>query len=240
MYYYMWIGFVVLIGGFVKGLSGFGPGLVVIPLLIVYIDIKTVVPLIYLLDFVGSALLLFQLLKKLNWKELYPLLVGYVPGVIIGVFFLKTLDVGILRLILGIILLSYSVYGLFFDISNVKIWKGWAYLVGFLSGGLGGTIGANGPPIIVYTSAQQWSKDKIRVTLQGYFCITNLITIMIQAYNGLITTVVVKYFGFSLLIFLLGIHIGSRFYGTLGNKTYKRVIFVILVFLGAFTIYRTF
>jgi uncharacterized membrane protein YfcA len=152
---------------------------------------------------------------------------------------LKTLDMDILRLILGIILIAYSVYGLFFQISNIKIWKGWAYLVGFLSGGLGGTIGANGPPVIVYTAAQRWSNDKIRVTLQGYFCITILITIIIQAFNGLITTVVAKYFGFSILIFLLGICIGSRFYGTLGDKTYKRIIFVILAFLGLFTIYRS-
>ena len=66
---------------------------------------------------------------------------------------------------------SPSAYGLFFDISNIRIWKGWAYLVGFLSGGLGGTIGANGPPVIIYTSAQPWSNDKIRVTLQGFIAI---------------------------------------------------------------------
>ena len=240
MYYYMWIGIVILFGGFVKGLSGFGTVLVIIPLLMVYIDIKTVIPLIYLLEFVGTVLLLIQLLKSLNWKEVYPLLVGFVPGVMIGVFCLKTFDMGILRLILGIILIAYSVYGLFFEISNIKIWKGWAYLVGFLSGGLGGTIGANGPPVIIYTSAQQWSNDKIRVTLQGFFSLACPITIIMQAYHGLITTAVVKYFGFSLLIFLLGIYIGSRFYGTLRNKTYKRVIFVMLAFLGLLTIYRAF
>lgn len=237
--YYMWIGTAVFLGGLLKGLSGFGTGLLIIPLLVIFIDIKTVIPLIYLLEFVGTNLLLFQLLKSLDWKEIYRLLLGFIPGVTIGVFFLKTLDMDILRLILGIILLAYSGYGLFFEISNIRIRKGWAFLVGFLSGGLGGTIGANGPPVIVYTSAQRWSNDKIRVTLQGYFCITILITIVIQAFNGLITTVVAKYFGFSILIFLLGIYIGSRFYGTLGNKTYKRIIFVILAFLGFFTIYRS-
>jgi len=240
MYYYMWIGIVILFGGFVKGLSGFGAMLVIIPLLTVCIDIKTVIPLIYLLEFVGTVLLLIQLMKSLNWKEVYPLLVGYVPGVVIGVFYLKTLDTGILRVILGIILVTYSVYGLFFEISNIRIRKGWAYLVGFLAGGLGGTIGGGGPPVIVYTSAQQWSNDKIRVTLQGFFSLACPITIIIQAYNGLITTAVVRYFGFSVLIFLLGIYIGSLFYGTLRNRTYKRIIFVTLAFLGFVTIYRTF
>ena len=240
MYYYMWIGVVILFGGFVKGLSGFGTVLVIIPLLMVYIDIKTVIPFIYLIEFVGTVLLLLQLLKSLNWKEIYPLLVGFVPGVMIGVFYLKMLDTGILRVILGIILVTYSAYGLFFEISNIRIWKGWAYLVGFLSGGLGGTIGANGPPVIIYTSAQPWSNDKIRVTLQGFFSLACPITIIIQAYNGLITNTVLKYFGFSLPIFLLGIYMGSRLYGTLKNRTYKRVIFLMLAFLGSFTIYRAF
>lgn len=236
--FYAWIGIVVLFSGFIKGLSGFGTMLVTIPLLMIFIDIKTVLPLIYMLEFSGTILLLTQLLKSLDWGEVYPILFGFVPGVLLGVFFLKTLDPRILHWILGIILVSYSIYGLFFETSRIRIRKGWAYIIGFFSGCLGGTIGANGPPVIIYTSAQQWSNDKIKSTLQGFFSIACQITLIIQAYNGLITITTLKFFGFSLPVFALGIYIGSHYYGTIRDKTYKRIIFIMLACLGFFSIYR--
>jgi hypothetical protein len=67
-------------------------------------------------------------------------------------------------------------------------------IFGFVSGALRGAIGAGGPPVIVYTSLQPWSKERSKVTLQGYHITSVFLTIVIQAWAGLITSTVVKYF----------------------------------------------
>ncbi|MBW2118168.1 MAG: sulfite exporter TauE/SafE family protein [Deltaproteobacteria bacterium] len=241
MQIYIWIAIVVFFTGFIKGLSGFGTMLVAIPLLMFFIDIKMILPLIFLLGSSGTVFLLTQLFKHLDWREIYPILVGFVPGLLAGVFLLKTLDPDVLRFILGIVLISYSIYSLFFEMSrwNIKnIRKVWAYLFGFFSGGLGGSIGASGPPVLIYTSSQQWNKDKIKVSVQGFFLISNLMTIISHAYVGLITTTVLKFFIFSLPTFVFGVYVGSRFYGTIKDETYKQIISTMLGVLGFLSIYK--
>ena len=38
-----------------------------------------------------------------------------------------------------------------------------------LGGVLGGGFGTSGPPVVVYTSMQPWTKDEVASTLQGFF-----------------------------------------------------------------------
>lgn len=238
MQLYLWIFVIVFFTGFIKGLSGFATMLVALPLLVIIIDIKTVVPFVTLLGASATIFLLIQLVRHLEWKEIYRLLVGAIPGIVIGVFFLKTLDEDILQFILGIVLIFYSIYTLFFNISTLRIGKGWAYIFGFFSGLLRGTIGPGGPPVIIYTSLQPWSKYKIKVTLQGYFVISGLITILIQACTGLITMSVLTFFIISLPLFALGTYLGSYFYGTIREESYKKIISVLLAVLGFLVIYK--
>ena len=239
MQIYIWLAVIVFFAGFIKGLSGFASTLVALPLLTIIIDIKTVVPFANMLAVYASIFLLIRLFKHLKWKDLSPLLVGFFPGMLIGVFFLKTLNKNILQLILGSVLIFYSTYSLFFEISLLIMKKIWAYIFGFISGILRGVIGAGGPPIIIYASLQPWNKDKIKATLQGYLIISGPITIFFHACTGLVTGIVLKYFFISLPIFALGTYIGSHFYWTISEKSYKRIILILLNLLGFFIIYKT-
>jgi len=165
---YILICLIVFFAGFTQGLSGFGSILLSLPLLAIFLDIKIVIPLVAIYGVSITIILLVQLWKYLDWQKIFPLFLGALPGIPIGVYFLKKLDKGMIQWILGIMLISYSLYSLFFRSTNKGIREGWAYLFGFFSGCLGGALSASGPAVIVYTSLQAWSKDKIKVTLQGF------------------------------------------------------------------------
>ncbi len=75
------------------------------------------------------------------------------------------MDPAHVQVILGVVLLAYAIYGLLFRLPIGKVGGPWAYFFGFFAGGLGGAISASGPPVIVYTSIQAWTKDQIKVTL---------------------------------------------------------------------------
>lgn len=235
---YILICMIVFFAGFTQGLSGFGSILLSLPLLAIFLDIKTVIPLVALYGLSITIILLIQLWKYLDWQKIFPLFLGALPGIPIGVYFLKKLDKGMVQWILGIMLISYSLYSLFFRSSNKEIKEGWAYLFGFFSGCLGGALSASGPAVIVYTSLQAWSKDKIKVTLQGFFMVSGVAVIFFHALSGLTTITVLRFFLVSLPLLFLGTYTGSFFYGKIKEKDYKRVMLILLAFLGGFMIYR--
>jgi uncharacterized membrane protein YfcA len=233
------IALAVFASGFIRGLAGFAMALTAIPLLVLFIDIRIVVPLVVLLATTATLFLLFQLRKNLRWKDVFPLIIGFAPGTLIGTFFLKTLNPVILQWILGIVLISYSSYSLFLKLPQLNIKRGWGYIFGFIAGTLRGAIGAGGPPIIIYTSLQPWSKDKIKVSIQAFYIISAPLTILIQASAGLITLKVLKYYLIALPIFALGTFLGSRLYGVIRERSYKTIFFVLLGLIGALIIYKT-
>jgi len=128
---------------------------------------------------------------------------------------------------LGIILVVYSLYNLFFRLSKDGIREGWAYLFGFFGGCLGGALSATGPPVIVYTSLQRWSKDRIKVTLQGFFIFFGLMVVFAHAISGVTTVAILRLYGISLPVLILGTYVGSYFYGIIGEQWYRRVMFIV-------------
>jgi uncharacterized membrane protein YfcA len=235
---YLWICIILFLAGFTQGLSGFGSILLSIPLLTIFMDIKAVIPLTALAALSMTIMLLIQLWQYLEWKKILPLLLGAIPGILAGVFLLKKLDKGIIQLILGLILVIYALYSIFFRASGKKIRERWAYLFGFSAGCLGGALSAAGPPVIVYTSLQDWTKDQIKVTIQGFYLISGLIVVFLHALTGLTTLPVIRYYGVALPVLLVGTYLGSLFYGSIQEEHYRKVILILLALLGAFMIYR--
>ena len=238
MQIYIWVCLITFLASLTQGLSGFGSVLLSIPLLAIFLDIKTVIPLTALIGLSMSLILLFHLRPYLDWKKIYPLLIAAIPGIPLGVIFLKKLDKTVILCVLGIVLIAYSLYSLLSRSPGKRIRGYWAYPFGFIAGCLGGAFGATGPAVIIYTSLQTWSKDQIKVTLQGFFVISYAVVVFFQAHNGLTTITVLLFYGVSLPMLILGTYVGSLFYGMIREETYRRVMLVLLGFLGAFMIYR--
>ena len=229
---YLWISVIVLFAAFTQGLSGFGSILLALPLLSIFLDIKMAIPLAALYGVSITILLLLQLRKHLEWGKIFPLLVGAALGVPVGVFFLKRLNRNVILWILGVFLVAYSLYGLFSKSWRANMREKWGYFFGFFGGCFGGAFAASGPPIIVYTSLQAWNKDTIKVTLQSFFVFTGLMVISGHAISGATTLAVLRLYLGSLPALILGTYSGSYCYGMIGEEGYRKVIFILLAFLG--------
>ena len=234
---YLFIVLITFLAGFTQGLSGFGSILLALPLLTIFLDVKEVIPLVALQGLFATVILLIELRKHLDWKRVLPLFVGSIPGIPLGVFFLKNMNTDTIQLTMGLILVSYALFSLF---HRPMIWEMKTIgvsLVGFLAGCLGGALGAAGPPVIVYTSLQPWTKDKIKATLQGFYVASSLVVVLLHAMNGLTTIPVLWYFLISMPALVLGTYFGSFFYGRIGENRYKRIMLILLALLGVFLIY---
>jgi uncharacterized membrane protein YfcA len=235
---YVYLTVVAFLAGFIQGLSGFGSVLLSLPLMVLFLDIREAIPLVNLMGVILTVLLIFQLLAHWEWGKIWPLLVGALPGIPVGVYLLKRMDPAHVQVILGVVLLAYAIYGLLFRLPIGKVGGPWAYFFGFFAGGLGGAIGASGPPVIVYTSLQAWTKDQIKVTLQGFFIVSGLLIAVFHAASGLMTDGVIGNFLISIPTLLAGTWLGSLLYGKFKEEGYRRVMLVLLGALGVFTLVR--
>jgi hypothetical protein len=138
---------------------------------------------------------------------------------------------------MGLILVFYAGFSLSFQPVLREIKTTGASTAGFLAGCLGGALGASGPPVIVYTSLQPWTKDTIKATLQGFYTASGLVVVLLHALNGLTTIPVLWYCLISMPALILGTYLGSFFYGRICDQTYRKIMLILLALLGVFLIY---
>ena len=235
---YLFLALIAFCAGFIQGLSGFGSVLLSLPLLVLFLEVKTAIPVVALFGVALSIFLLVQLRQHWDWKKVYPLCLGSIPGAPVGVWFLNQTEAQFIQWTVGVVLIAYALYSLLLKPAARATGTTWAYLCGFIAGCLGGAISASGPPVIVYTSLQSWSKDQIKVTLQGFFVISGIVVIIFQAIGGLVTERVLWYFLTALPLLLGGTWVGSLLYGRMKEETYRKILLILMGLLGLFMILK--
>ncbi len=230
------IGAIFFLGSFVQGLTGFGAGLIAIPLLTLVVDIKVAVPLYMLTSLVMTNYMAFRLRRYFDRGKILPLCIGAVPGIIAGATILKTVPSDIIRIYLGAMLIGYALYNFLCKPTPLQLHHGWGYLAGFLSGAIGTACSAGGPPAIIYTTLNSWNKNEMKATLTGFFFFNSYLTIAAHAITGMTTFTVVKYFLFTAPFVLAGTVVGSCCYGFFRTSWYLRIVLFFLLIMGVMLI----
>lgn len=228
--------FILFAAGWVQGVSGFGSALIAIPLLTFIIDIKTAVPLCSLTGTVIATYMTLQLRHSFDLKKIGPLCIGSVPGIAVGVILLKSVPSHIIQALMGVFLIGYGLYNLFFIIPPKRLHRRWGYLAGFLTGAIGAALSAGGPPAIIYTTLNNWTKDEIKATLSGFFCFASYIVVAAHLVSGVTTPTVLKTFLVSGPFILLGTALGTYCYRFFNKDLYLKVVFGCLIVMGAMMI----
>ena len=226
------VGLIALLAGFVQGLSGFGSALVAMPLLLQFLPARLATPFCILMGIVITSMLSLGLRSHLDWKKIGPIFVGCIPGIAVGTYFLKTLDNEMIKRLLGLILIGYSLFKLFFDVRPRRLSRAWGVIAGFMTGAIGAAFSAGGPPTIIYTSLNDWNKDEIKATLSGFFLLTGVLIAAAHAVAGITNRKVLLLFAVGAVPVVAGTRIGSRLYNNLSHKNYLRIIFLLLLMMG--------
>jgi len=230
LYFFLFL--IILAAGFTQGVTGFGFGLLAIPLLSLFIDIKTAVPLCSLLGILITAFLSLRLRNHIDRRKILPLLFGCIPGVAAGTLVLKKAPTTLLSLLMGVMLVAYSLYRLTVRQQPHNIDEKWAYVAGFFTGAISSAFSAGGPPTIIYTTLRGWDKDGIKATLSGFFLAGGLIVITAHALTGLTTGLVLHYFLLSAPVVVAGVFIGSLLYDRIDTGSYLRLLQFLLLAMG--------
>ncbi len=229
---------IAFLAGLIQGLCGFGSALFAMPLLLQFLPARTATPFCILIGLIITSILSIDLKRHLDWKKIGPIFTGCIPGIAVGTHFLKTVDNGVIKVLLGLLLISYSLFKLFISARQKGLNRLWGVLAGFFTGAIGAAFSAGGPPTIIYTSLNDWKKDEIKATLSGFFLLTGILIAAAHALSGITSWTVIKFFIISIVPVSLGTILGTRLYSRLTHRGYLRLVYIILLGMGFLLITR--
>lgn len=221
---------VLLLAYFIRGISGFGSGLISVPLLALIFPLPLVVPFILLLDFTASLLLGGLNLCKVRWDEARPLIPFGLAGVALGTTLLVNLPKSPLLIGLGIFVLFFAIRNLLNLHGEKPISRWWAVPASLTGGTVGGLFGTGGPPYVIYLSHRLKDKGELRATFSGVFFLEGLFRIASFTTAGLLMKEEVwQNYVMGLPIALLALYAGSHVHTGLSQIQVTRLIGALLL-----------
>ncbi len=231
-------GAIFLFAGLIQGLTGFGGGLAAIPLLCLIMDVRQAVPLSILSGLVITTVMAWELRRLLDRKKILPMLLGSVPGILVGTVLLKQADPRQINHLLGYLLIAISTLQLTFKPRPLNPSVIWGYIAGFFSGGITASVGAGGPPVIVFTTLTGWKKDEIKAALTGFFVLNGYLTAAVHAAGGILTMSTLIQFAVTVPFVLVGTFVGSRISDRINRRTYLKAVYFLLMGFGLMMVTR--
>jgi hypothetical protein len=222
---------VLLLAYFVRGISGFGSGLIAVPLLALRFPLPEVVPFILITDFSASALVGGVTFKHVAWTEIRRLMPLSLIGVVLGAILLVALPATILLTILGVFVLAFALRSMITHPGEFQpAATYWAYPAALTGGAVSGLFGTGGPPYVIYLSHRIQDKATLRATLSALFFLEGLIRIVTFLAVGLLhgSDVWLN----SLLaapIIIAALYAGSHVHARLSNTQMLRLVGLLLL-----------
>jgi hypothetical protein len=220
-------------GGFVSGFSGFAMGLVVSG---VWLHVLTPIQTATLIA--GYGLLTqgygcYNLRRVLDVRRTWPLALGTVLGIPIGVAILAWINPAYVRFGVGVLLVIYTIYSLTRPVfAPIKIGIAADVAIGFSNGLLGGLTGLGGVISTISCQLRGWTKDVQRAVFQPVLFVAFVVISISQAVAGSITRETLALYGLGVPFMVAGLWSGFKLYGKINDETFRKTVLVLLLLSG--------
>lgn len=222
-------------GALVAGLSGFAFGLVVSSIWLYLLTPLQTATLIIAFGLIVQGYAVWKFRRALDWRKLFPFVLGAALGVPVGVSILSWANPVYLRAGVGALLVLYALYALLRPaIAPVQAGGAMADAgIGFLNGVLGGITGLAGILVTIWCGLRGWPKDVQRTVFQPVAVATFLMSALWIGAKGTITADTIKLILVGLPALLAGSWLGLKLFGRLDEASFRKVVLALLLISGA-------
>lgn len=220
---------ILLFAYFVRGISGFGSGLIAVPLLAMFLPLPQAVALMLLLDFTASLALGARNVRQVSLDELAPLLPFGILGAVLGANLLIDLPAGPLLVALAVLIALFALRNLLGMHGTRPIGRLWAMPAGLAGGSIGAMFGTGGPPYVIYLTHRIQDKSRLRATFSGLFIVDGGVRIVSFIALGLIDPHIVTLYLTALPLAAAGLYAGSHVHVGIAQSTMMKLIGFLLL-----------
>ncbi|MBQ9922630.1 MAG: sulfite exporter TauE/SafE family protein [Clostridia bacterium] len=227
----------VLVGigaGFVQRVSGFGLGIFSMMFMPHFMTSNAAAATISCLLSSGTSTYnAVKYRKQIVFKTIIPLICAASITIPIAVYFSVWVSGKIFKIILGVVLICFSVY--FFTFENritIKPSLKSSLIAGGIGGTLNGLFSTGGPPVVLYLSNATTDKMVYFAGIQFYFAVTNIYSVIFRFINGIVTPSVLLYALAGFVGCMVGDMLGKHVFDKMDTRKLKIVIYVGMIISG--------
>ena len=220
--------FIVLLAAFVRSVSGFGYALIATSLLMLVLEAKSVVVINVLLASTTNILVLFHTRRYIDLKRVVLMSLGSIAGIPVGAWLLSTLNPLIIKLIIAVLIIPFSVLLLLGHSHWFKRDSLGCVIAGFMGGVLVTSTSLGGPPAVLFLLNQGLVKERFVGTLAAYFLFIGLMSVGAFSSLGLVTTDLLKKVAILLPTLLFGSYVGIKVLPRIEAALFRKVVLSIV------------
>jgi uncharacterized membrane protein YfcA len=227
---------VVFVAGATQSLTGFGFGLVAIPLLTLVISPKLAPPVVLICGIVLNLLILRRAYVAVQPKRIGMLTLAGILGVPFGTWVLANWGVESLRIYIGVmtcLAAAFFLAGFRREIQHEAIVSA---PVGFVSGIMQGSINMAGPPVILFFTNQGLPRQVFRANIIAYFFVLQIVSVPLLILNGILDFEAFTSGVILLPSLIAGGFAGAAFADRVDDGVVRRITLVIVSFAGIVSI----
>lgn len=237
----MIVGTFLLAGG-VKGVIGLGLPTVSLGLLAATLDLTTAMAVLLFPSFVTN---IWQAIVGGNGKailyRIWPFLCLATVTILLGSSALSTINPLLLSMLLGVLLLAYSIFNLlgFRLVISTQHNKWIGPLAGIANGILTGMTGSFVVPGVLYLQAIGLSRDMLIQAMGMLFTLSTIgLSLALQKQN-LLTPELAIVSAIAIVPAIIGMVVGQRVRKSLSETKFRKIFFLSILVLGIFIIVKS-
>jgi uncharacterized membrane protein YfcA len=224
----------------VNGALGYGFSSITVPVALLFLANRVLNPALVLIEVVLNSYVLWNNRDALSnvWRRVMPMVIGLVPGVIVGTAVLAQVHSGWLRFVtfiglLPLILLQAAGYR-----RPIKSERSVSFVFGGGLGVLYSVTTISGPPLAIMLNNQGLAKRDFRAALGVVRLAESSMTAVAYAYAGLFTTTSLALIPWIVPSIVIGVPIGAFIIQRMRVETFRRICMSFDAWIVAFGLSR--
>ncbi|MEJ2055111.1 MAG: sulfite exporter TauE/SafE family protein [Calditrichaceae bacterium] len=219
---------------FIKGFSGFGPALILIPSLTFLYDPGTAISASTYFDIIGGIILFITVRKDIDWKFVIPITLLIYIGAYFGANLLKVISPELLTKIIGYGLIAFSIILILQKQNENRTVKQSLFKrlislpIALAAGFSGGMIGITGPLLVIYMKLN-FDKNYFRNQLIAIFTFGAVWRFLLYRMHGIAFEMNYYQLIFLTAIMLGGLWLGQHLHVKVNERNFNRIIAVMLL-----------
>lgn len=229
-------GLVMLLAMTMAGMIGFAANVTALPLLSMFMPIKTAVPVLIMISATQSLVQAFRVRKQTRWREVAHILLFVLIGMPVGFLMLHHLPEALMKAALGLFVAATAIKGMV-DLRRgarkAFVERPYHKLLLFCSGFMTGAFGCGGPLMVIYSRNRYPDKDQFRA--QQFSCggTVMALTCLTHAASGAYTLEKLPYIVVGFIAVALALQISTRLVRYMDPLFFQKFVNVVLLLSAA-------
>ncbi len=223
---------IVFVGATVMGTVSFGLGLVVSPILLLFVAPQSTVVMVNSLTAILLFIVLIHARSHFDLRLIAGTALGGLVAVPIGVLLLDSASPATLRFVIAIVILCLAPLA----IANVQLPLAQRRLtgpvIGFLTSLSVTTLTIGGPLVAIYVLARRWPPQVMRASLAFYFLVANILAFGLYTQAGLVDWDTMANIGMLIPSLLLGFGLATLLVRRMDARIFRYAAVTVIIVGG--------